>query len=171
MPTTVMLCRWHHGWSEVENLAGTATFGRREAMLSLGAQQSIEEVVRLASAELSGLFAKHREQMTVEHRPATLAEMPYIGYIPSERIIADDFDGTPTSFVVSSMTVTEDEHGVVTFLPKVGDIILGVDEFHQALIDDMQLSRGGEKLPSRDSGFGPRVGRLPQRGQKFAGPA
>lgn len=110
-------------------------------MLSLGAQQSIAEVVRLASAELSGLFAKNREQMTVEHRPANLEETPYVGYVPSDRVLADNFDGDPTLFPVISMSVTEDEDGNVAYVPRVGDIILGADELQESLRGQLSASK------------------------------
>lgn len=133
MPTTVMLVRWFGGWREVENAAGISNFGRREALLSLGAQQSIGEVDRIAGIELSSTFAKNREQMTVEHRPANLSEVPYIGYVPSDRVTAKNFDGTPILFPVISMAVTQDDDGVVTFVPSVGDIVYGITELQEGV--------------------------------------
>lgn len=133
MPTTVFLCRWNRGWSEVSIPTRVTTYGRREAMLSLGAQQSIQEVVRLATAELSGLFAKNREQMTVEHHPQSLSETPYVGYKPSDRVTVDDFDGDSTTLQVLSMTVTEDDDGQLSFVPVIGDIIAGVEALQEAL--------------------------------------
>lgn len=134
MPTTVALVRWYGGWTEIENDSGVTNFGRREGFFSYGAQQSVEEVTRLARAELSGMFAKNREQMTAEHRPATLSETPYVGgYKPSDRVISDDFDGTPTLFPVLSLAVTEDVEGQLSFVPSVGDIIDGVDGLIEAV--------------------------------------
>ncbi len=136
MPTTVALVRWHGGWSEIEDDAGVTNFGVREGFLSYGAQQSTAEVRRLAHAELSGMFAKNREQMTVEHRPTDLGEVPYIGYLPSNRVVADDFEGDPTLFTVLSMSVTEDDDGVVAFVPVVGDIIDGIDTLQESIRDN-----------------------------------
>lgn len=124
MITTVMLVNWHHGWSEITYPTAILSFGRREARLDLGAQQSKQEVVRLANAELGGIFAKFREQITVEHRPKNLLETPYIGYIPTSIIYAENFSGDPTAFPVTSISVAEDENGQITFLPTLGDKIM-----------------------------------------------
>ena len=143
MPTTVFLCRWHGGWSEVSSPTGVATFGRIEAMLSLGAQHSLPEVIRIASAELSTTFAKDREQMTVRHRPASLAETPYSGgYIPSDTVEAEDFSGDPTNFDVVSLTVTEDdETGQLDFTPIIGDLIPGIEELQEQMRDSHRPPR------------------------------
>lgn len=146
MPTTVALVRWHGGWSEIEKTTAVTAFGVREGFLSYGAQQSVEEVLRLTEAELSTMFAKNREQMTVEHRPADLSEIPYVGgYIPSDRVVADDFDGDPVLFPVLSVAVTEDDDGVVTFVPVVGDIIDGIEWLQQALRDSPRKKRSSAR--------------------------
>lgn len=133
MLTTVMLVEWAGGWTAITAEGAIPTFGVREASLNYTTQQSIEEVVRLAGAELSGMFAKTRQQMTVEHRPANLAETPYVGYIPSDRVTADDFEGDSTLFPVLSMAVTENDDGEVTFVPVLGDIIDGIEDLQDLI--------------------------------------
>lgn len=130
---TVALIRWHGGWTAITAEGAISTFGVREGFLSYGAQQSIEEVVRLAAAELSGMFAKTRQQMTVEHRPMSLEETPYIGYLPAERVLADDFEGDATLFPVLSMGVTEDDDGNLSFVPVIGDIIDGIEDLQDII--------------------------------------
>lgn len=133
MPTTVALVRWSGGWHEVVDAAGLAASGRKEAMLSLGAQQSIAEVERVAGRELSGAFARAREQLTAEHRPASVTERPYVGYQPSDMVTADNFDGTPTLFPVIGMAVSEDDDGQLTFVPAIGDVIVGIEDLQEQL--------------------------------------
>jgi hypothetical protein len=113
-----------------------ATFGRRSALLSLGALQSIEEVDRVAGEELSGAFARYREQMTVEHRPATVVERPYVGYLPGSDVTAPDMDGTPTVYPVVGLSISEDVDGQIEVVPTIGDIIVGIDEIQEHLISN-----------------------------------
>jgi len=128
VPTTVALVRWFGGWREVENTVGVLTFGRKSALLSLGATQSVEEVDRVAGEELAGQFARHREQMTIEHRPALVEERPYVGYIPGSTVTAPGFDGAPLVFPVIGLAIREDEDGQIESVPTIGDLIVGIDE-------------------------------------------
>lgn len=141
MPTTVALCRWYGGWREVANAAGVAAFGRKSALLSLGALQSIQEVDRVAGQELSGAFARYRAQMTVEHRPASVAERPYVGYYPGSDVTAPDLDGTPTVYPVVGLSISEDEDGQIESVPTIGDIIVGIDEIQEHLMSNTPRRR------------------------------
>lgn len=134
MPTSVLLVRWTGGWHEYRHLASEAAFGRSEAFLSLGAAQSVEEARRLAKAELVNQFGKIREQITAEHRPEDLTQIPYVAYRPGDsKITSPNYAGTDDEYEVNSMTVTEDDDGVITFVPGLGDNILGVEEFQQEI--------------------------------------
>lgn len=154
MPTTVALCRWYGGWREVEDATGVATFGRRSALLSLGALHSIQEVDRVAGEELSSTFAKTREQQTVEHRPATVAERPYVGYRPGDWVTADDYGGTPTEFQALNLAIREDDDGQIQVVPALGDIITGIDELQGELRANPNLPRRRvDPIPDRERPF------------------
>ena len=47
MATNVVLCRWAEGFHEVKNQASIDIYGRREALLALGALSNVEEVERV----------------------------------------------------------------------------------------------------------------------------
>jgi hypothetical protein len=131
MPTTAFLVRWHGGWREV---TATTSYRRTEAMLSLGALQSIQEVDRVAGAELDGQFARFREQVTLEHRPMTVAEAPYVEYRPGDTIWAPGFAaGTYAPYKVLGMSIREDDNGELEIVPTVGDRVVGIDELQAEL--------------------------------------
>lgn len=139
MPTSVLLVRWNGGWHEVVSQSAELAYGRREGFLSLGAVQSVGEAVRLAEAELEDQFGKIRQQSTAEHRPADLTEVPYVGYKPSDLITTPDFNGTGTDVLpVQAMAVSEDAEGVVTFVPTLGDTILGIEDLQEAVKQSVQ---------------------------------
>lgn len=143
MPTSVLLIRWNGGWHEYVSLSAELEFGRSEAFLSLGAVQSVPEARRLAKAELDNQFAKIREQITAEHRPEDLSQIPYVAYKPGDsKITAPDFNGIDDEYEVASMTVTEDDDGVLTFVPTIGDNILDVSSFQQESV------RRSDNVPS-----------------------
>lgn len=132
MPTSVLLIRWNGGWHEYKSLTALSEFGRSEAFLSLGAVQSVPEARRLAKAEIENQFGKYREQITAEHRPEGLSQVPYVAYKPGDsKITAPTYTGGTDEYEVTSMTVSEDENGVVTFVPTIGDNILDVAEFQR----------------------------------------
>lgn len=148
MPTSVLLIRWNGGWHEYVHLAAESEFGRSEAFLSLGAVQSVPEARRLAKAELDNQFAKVREQITAEHRPESLSQVPYVAYKPGDsKITAPDFNGDNDQYEVSSMTVTEDDDGVLTFVPTLGDNILDPESFQQE-----GIKRGRTAAPAGQTG-------------------
>lgn len=130
MPVSVLLIRWNGGWHEYVDLLAMDEFGRSEAFLSLGAVQSVPEVRRLGKAEIENQFGKIREQITAEHRPEDLTQIPYVAYKPGDsKITAPDFTGDTNEYEVNSMAVTEDDDGVLTFVPSIGDNILDAEEF------------------------------------------
>lgn len=128
MPTTVALVRWNGGWTEVVHQTAVLTYGRSEGFLSLGAEQSENEAERLARAELEDKFGRIQEQVTVEHRPEDVSKVPFIGYRPGDKITAPDFYGDTKQYPVQSITVNEDQDGVLSFVPSIGDTIMDVDD-------------------------------------------
>lgn len=133
MPSSVLLVRWNGGWHEVKDLDAVSDFGRREAFLSLGAIQSVGEAERLAKAEIRDQFGKLREQTTAEHAPTDLTEIPYVAYRPFDKITSENFAGDTATYTVQSMTVSEDDDGEVTFVPTIGDTIIGIDELQREI--------------------------------------
>lgn len=141
MPTNVFIARWNGGWHEVVDAASIAAFGRYEAMLSLGAQQSVEETTRVAEHELE-TFAQLREQSTLEHAPISISEAPYVAYGPADRLTAPDFYGTPTLFRVAAMTVAEDDDGVLAFVPIIGDSTVELEFEDHLALDIVKMTPG-----------------------------
>lgn len=133
MPSSVLVVRWNGGWHEVLDQSAITEFGRREAFLSLGAIQSVGEAIRQARAELTGQFAKIREQTTGEHAPTDLTEIPYVAYRPFDSVTSENFAGGSSLYPVQSMSVSEDDNGEVTFKPTIGDTILGVAELQEEI--------------------------------------
>lgn len=144
MPVSVLLVRWNGGWHEYVHLPSEVAFGRSEAFLSLGAVQSVPEARRLARAEIVNQFGKIREQITAEHRPEDLDQIPYVAYKPGNaKITAPNFTGSNDTYEVTSMTVTEDDEGELTFVPTIGDNILDVRELQR------EIRGSGQKTSAR----------------------
>lgn len=127
MITNALLIRWSGGWAERVNAASVTTHGRREAVLGLGAVQSIDEVYRIADEQLE-IYASPREQISADIEPMSDTDTPYLGFTVGDTITVPDSTGTPSAERVIAITVSEDEDGHVTYAPELHDVILGMQE-------------------------------------------
>ncbi len=124
---TALLVRWSGGWLEVTDAPGIEAYGRREALIGLGAVQSTAEAERVARQQLA-IYATPRTAIQVA--PVDTATVPLLG----DRVTVPDIDGTPVLERVMSRTFTEDDDGLVTFAADVRDVILADRErWEQAL--------------------------------------
>lgn len=147
MPTNVLLVRWSGGWHEVADAVSEATNGRREAMLSLGATQSVDEVARIGAQHLS-LFGRVRSQITAAIDPISDSDTPYVSYTPGDTVTVPDVDGTPVAERVIAISMQQDEDGVVTFVPQFKDLILEEEERFDLSIKKMSNGTFGGSSPA-----------------------
>jgi hypothetical protein len=143
-----LLVRWAFGWYEVkgnytpQRWPGTPGWVpadapyRREALLGLGAVQSEAEVVRVAAEQL-GWFGDPRTEITADLAPVDDSDTPYLAFGVGDFVTVPDIDGLPAVERVIGLTVTEDEHGTVTFAPELKDRILTDMERWQRNLDKM----------------------------------
>jgi hypothetical protein len=131
MSATVLLVRWGHGWHEVVDEAGVANLGRIESALALGAQEFLAEVRRVAVGQLG---QEPREAIEVDLVPTGPADTPYSAFGVGDVVSVPDSAGVTAGERVVSITVAEDENGVVTWAPELRDVILTQQErFEQAI--------------------------------------
>lgn len=136
MPINVLMCRWVGGWREVRHEASIATYGRREAFLSLGALQSPQEVDRVAGEQLA-IFADPRTAIAADIEPMGVADRPYRAWNVGDTIQVPAYGGGVVSERVRSLTGAEDENGEVTYSPELGDLILETQERHELALKKM----------------------------------
>lgn len=123
MLANALLIRWNGGWAERVDATSVSAHGRREAVLALGAVQSIEEVYRIADQQLA-VYANTRTQIAADLIPVDDTDTPYLAFSVGDTITVPDVDGTPISERVVAITVTEDEDGNVSYAPELHDLIL-----------------------------------------------
>jgi len=152
MPTNALLVRWSGGWHEVTDPASIAANGRREAMLSLGAVQSVGELERIAAKHLE-LFGRVRSQITADTEPIGDSDTPYWAYKPGDTITVPDADGTPVRERVVSMRVSVDQDGNLAFTPQLKDLVLEEEErFDQTIKKMTNGTFGGSAASSTPAG-------------------
>ena len=127
MLANALLVRWYGGWAERVDASSVGTYGRREALLGLGAVQSVEECYRIADQQLA-IYQDIRTQITADLVPVDDDDTPYLSFLVGDTITVPDIAGTGTAERVMALTVTEDEDGNVTYAPELKDVILGAQE-------------------------------------------
>lgn len=135
--TNALLVRWSGGWIERTDATSIAAHTRREALLSLGAQQSRDEAARVADRQLD-VFKDPRSQVTAGIEPADDTETPYIGFGPGDTVAVPGIDGTPTVERVRGINMVEDENGLITFVPELADKIAALEERHEEALKKME---------------------------------
>ena len=125
MPTNVMLCRWNGGWLTAVHPDWIAQ-GRKEAFLSVGAAQSAIEAHALGMGQVTE-FGRVREGVSVETDPADSA-LPYFAYNNGDTINIADSNLTLQPTRVSSISMVENDDGVITWVPEAGTLLIGEDE-------------------------------------------
>lgn len=115
MTTNALLVLWHGGWRERIDYANISTGVRVEGLLGLGSIQSPQEADRVADAQLA-LFSTPRVEITVGTDPIGAADAPYLGYQLGDTVVANNI----TERVVA-ISISEDDNGVLTFVPQLRD--------------------------------------------------
>lgn len=137
MIVTALLIKWANGWAEVVNANAIAQWGRREALLGLGAVQSIEEVRAVADQQLI-YFGDPRTEIGVDLVPTGPADLPYVAFRVGDTITLPDVPSrAPAPERVQAITVTMDDDGVITYAPELRDIQLDDREKFAEAIEKM----------------------------------
>lgn len=127
MPINVLLVRWDGGWREIRNQPSIDEFGRREALLSIAAISSPEEVDRVAGRQLD-VFAHPRMAIAADHAPHGRGDRPFFDYNVGDTITVPDYGGGTVSQRVRAISGAEDDNGEITYSPELGDLILEEQE-------------------------------------------
>lgn len=120
-PIGAFLIRWRNGWAKRENAASIAAYGRREALIEIGAPTSIDEVYRVADRQFA-YFADPRTEIGTTQYPIAATDTAYTAFRPGDQLM------TPTG-VERLLSITMDEtDGVGLPTLTFRNIILGAME-------------------------------------------
>jgi hypothetical protein len=123
---TTFLARWGGGWHEVTDSGAEISYGRREALLGLGALASLAEVERVAVEALVA-FAAPREEITASILPTT-GDDAYLDWNVGDTVTVPDSAGSPVVERVVGITVSEDNgSGRAVVNPTMRDAIVPAD--------------------------------------------
>lgn len=118
--TNTLLVRYKGGYKTVEESTAYGTMGyRAEGFLSLADVDDLTTAQNAAQVALLGDLSLGSRTVTADVEPLTAAETPYLGYRIGDDITLPDESGTPTAYRVVSITVDEDDDGVITFTPEL----------------------------------------------------
>lgn len=121
MRISALLVQWADGWLE---RTVTATY-RREAVLGLGAVQSELEAARQADDQLA-VFAVVTEETSLTHDDD--GETTTLAYQVGDAIVVPDSGLGPVQLRVVAKKISEDDEGVVTVAPTLGELVLDPTE-------------------------------------------
>jgi hypothetical protein len=127
MQANALLIRYFKGWAERTDTTSIASYGRKEALLGLGAIQTQTEAYVIADQQLA-VYKNIRTAIAADLQPVSTADTPYLAFGVGDTITAPDYDGSAVANRVMSITVTEDEDGNVTYAPEIKDVVLGAQE-------------------------------------------
>jgi hypothetical protein len=122
-PVSDFLLKTRDGWAEREDATALSTYGRREAVLEIGAPAALEEVYRMADGQFD-FFADPRTEINATIHPISSSDTPYLAFTVGDQLT------TPNGVKrLLSLTMTEDQ-GTGRAVPTLTfqDIILGADE-------------------------------------------
>lgn len=125
MPTNALLIKYENGWAERTT---TATPERIEAMLAVGALNSLPEVERVADGQLD-VFGDPREQVTFALSPSVTATAAN-----GDTVVTPLAAGGTSTERIQTRGVSENANGDVTVALIVKDGVLEAQEaFDQAV--------------------------------------
>lgn len=114
------LVRWSAGWSAVDAASSEAG---REVLLGLGAVQSVDEMQRVAHAQLNDLI-DHRTEIAADVVPMGLDDMPVLAYMVGDLINVPNWDGTTIETRVLSIAGNLDENARLSWAVELKDRLL-----------------------------------------------
>lgn len=128
MPTNAILSRWAGGWGETLDATSITAYGRQEALLTIGAVQSIAEVERIALEQLSS-FANPRDEIRAEIEPIDDTDRPYLAFGVADTVNVPAADLSPVAQRVTTISGEVDNaSGKVRFVPEFKDVLLAPEE-------------------------------------------
>jgi hypothetical protein len=146
--STSILTRYAGGWHERTSPAGITARGRHEIMLGLGAAASISEVERVDDRQLD-VFGHNRVAISAVLQPvaANGSDQPYRGFRVGDTIAVPGVDGDASQERVIALTVKEDEHGTLSYVPELKDLLLSADErFAETVLKMSNGTAGGQSI-------------------------
>lgn len=111
MFANALLVRGKYGWFERLDSGSISTFGRYEALLSIGDTGqpfSTTEVYQVADAQLA-TYAQLQREIAASVEPVTDADKAYLSFEVGNNVTIPDESGFPSSERVLGITVTEDD--------------------------------------------------------------
>jgi hypothetical protein len=129
-----LLVRWAKGWHEVFDQPAIDLNGRHEGTLSLGVEQSVAEVERVATGQLA---VTAREEIAVDLAPMGPGDTPYAAFGVADTVTVPGLAGGPTQERVTALTVAEDENGQLSWVPELKDVLLTHNERMEQAIQRM----------------------------------
>lgn len=157
MITTALLVRWQDGWHEVNNPAGVAAWGRKEATLALGAATNVTEVDTVAAQQL-GIFVDPRTEIAGDVYPRGDSDTPFVAYNTADRLVVGDTPGRPpANQQIQAITAVADDDGHVTYAVELRDVLLtGRERFAETVAKMANGTLGGDsKVAQPTSSFAP----------------
>lgn len=122
-----LLVRWVGGYLENVNATSVTAWGRREALLQVGAISTEEEATRVSDGLLT-LTADPRVATSMGVEPVGDVDNPYVDYDVGDTISAPDEDGSDSLQRVVSITVVEDDNGDVSYAHELKDTLVVQEE-------------------------------------------
>lgn len=139
-----LLVRWGGGWAEVRDDTAIAADRRREALLGLGAVQSVPEMQRVAQRQLA-IFVDVRTEIAGDLGPRDETDTPYLAFGLGDTVPVPDHTGAAVRERVIGMTVAEDDNGALSYAPTFKDVIRNQAERWQETLTKMSAGTiGGE---------------------------
>jgi hypothetical protein len=131
------------------NAGSISTYGRRETFVSL-ANTSDAAVVTLAGDQVLNTSATPADGVTVQLDPT--GPQAYLDFTIGDLIYLVDGTGTKTSYRVRSLTVTQDDAGLLSFVPELGTARADLDKRLKRALDRIERGNAGGDT---DLGFAP----------------
>lgn len=165
MPVTnALLIRYKDGFAEVTDATSITAYGRREGFLSAGSATTQSDAEFVAAERLAA--EKDPEtQITakLEFAYNESTNLPYRGFGIGDIVASDDDTGT-NDYRVVGLTVREDDHGGVEWVPELSALEDYWDTRAENTLRRMSNGTlGGRSLsasPTPDSGAGIPTGKL-----------
>lgn len=124
MIVTALLVSWTGGWHDVTDAGAVTRWGRKEAMLGLGAVEELSEVETVSREQLV-TFGDPLTEISCDTFPVGEPDTPYVGYRPGDMVTVPGRAGNPPlPERVQSITATMDDDGRVTYATELRDVLM-----------------------------------------------
>ncbi len=122
------------------NAGSVSTYGRRETFVSL-ANTSDAAVVTLAGDQVLNTSATPADGVTVQLDPT--GPQAYLDFAIGDLVYLVDGTGTKTSYRVRSLTVTQDDAGLLSFVPELGTARADLDKRLRRALERVERGNAG----------------------------